>query len=112
MAAPYTGNGYKIWVNRKDTHQRIGDEDIWVGNIHLSPDKDYCKKTSGLTIGPDYSYVIFETWEDLLKAIGVEGPVIEYVTVHGIIEQINDGGGDEPTIENVTVTGNIEQFNE
>ena len=105
MASSVPEGHYRIWVNRKDTHNRISDENIWVGNIPLDGKS---KITSGYTIGPNYSYVEFNSWADLLKAIGVDGPVVEYVDVYGTFEQGSGGGGDI-TIEYVDTYGTIEQ---
>ena len=66
MAEQYTGNGYKIWINREDTRERITNENIWVGN---KPRDGKSKVSSGLT-GADRSYVIFDSWNDLVDAIG------------------------------------------
>lgn len=103
--ASYEGPGYKIWLNRKDTHWRIGNEDIWVGNI---PRDGKSKVTSGYTISEDYSYVIFNTWEDLLKAIGEETTTV-YVTPSGTLEQQSEGPGPTPTTIDVTPTGTLQQ---
>lgn len=101
----YTGSGYKIWLNRKDTHGRIINEDIWVGNI---PNDGYSKITSGYSeSNPDMAYVLFPTWEDLLKAIGEEETTVQ-VHVTGRFDQIDEGGGGGGT-ENVTVTGTFDQ---
>ena len=66
MAEQYTGTGYKIWLNRQDTSERITNENIWVGN---RPRDGKSKVTSGKS-GSDYAYVIFETWGDVLAAVG------------------------------------------
>ena len=82
MAERYTGTGYKIWINRRDTTERITDENIWAGNV---PGDGKSKISSGLT-GADSSYVIFETWEDVLNAIGIEP-----VTLSGTLTQEESG---------------------
>ena len=72
---------YKIWLNRSDTHGRITDENIWVGN---TPGDGHSKQSSGLTMGANYAYVEF-TWEELLKAIGIDSTTVD-VTLTGILE--------------------------
>ena len=69
--------GYKIWLRRSDTHRRITDTNIWVGNIHIPKDAPYCKISSGKTNGECWAYVEFDTWDDLLKAIGIEPETVE-----------------------------------
>lgn len=81
---------YRIWIRRDDTHQRITDENIWVGNIHIPSCAPYCKHSSGLTMGAEYAYVEFATWDDLLKAIG-DNPEPVNLTLDG--ELVQEGGG-------------------
>lgn len=70
MAERYTGNGYKIWLNEQESKERIVDEDIWVGN---TPGDGKSKATSGHTKSDgEWSYVLFDTWDDVLEAVGVE----------------------------------------
>lgn len=101
---PTAETRYRIWVNRSDTHNRIGNEDIWVGNI---PNDGRSKITSGMTIGPNYSYVEFASWEDLLDAIGVHVTTVD-VTPGGTLEQ-QDNPGPTPTQIDVTPGGTLEQ---
>ena len=60
---------YKIWVRRSDTHDYIGNEDILVGNAG----NEHSKFTSGLTIDKAFSYVEFDSWEDLIESITGSG---------------------------------------
>lgn len=60
---------YKIWVRRSDTHDYIGNEDILVGNAG----NEHSKFTSGLTIDKAFSYVEFDSWEDLVESITGSG---------------------------------------
>lgn len=100
------GPKYRIWLNRSDTHGRITDENIWVGNY---PNDGFSKISSGLTSGANYAYVEFNTWEDLLKAIGDSQETVE-VLVTGQFEQVdNGGGGGGETTVNVTISGAFEQ---
>lgn len=98
---------YRIWLRRSDTHNRITDEDIWVGNV---PNDGKSKISSGYTQhSEEWAYVEFATWDDLLKAIGEDEQIVN-VTVTGQFEQIDGGGGGGETTINVTVSGNIEQL--
>ena len=94
---------YKIWLNRSDTHGRITDENIWVGN---TPGDGHSKQSSGLTMGANYAYVEF-TWEELLKAIGIDSTTVD-VTLTGILEQL-ESTGDTGYTETVILTGTLEQ---
>ena len=97
MPTQYTK--YRIWLNRCDTHERITNENIWVGNV---PNDGRSKVTSGMTYGPNYSYVEFDTWEDLLRAIGID-PVTVNVVLDGTLEQ-ESGGEDINVILDGTLT--------
>ena len=100
------GPKYRIWLNRSDTHGRITDENIWVGNV---PNDGFSKISSGLTSGANYAYVEFNTWEDLLKAIGDSQETVE-VLVTGQFEQVdNGGGGGGETTISLTVSGTFTQ---
>lgn len=88
MPTQYTK--YRIWLNRCDTHERIVNENIWVGNV---PNDGRSKVTSGMTYGPNYAYVEFDTWEDLLIAIGVDPEKID-VTLDGTLVQEGGESGD------------------
>ena len=67
------GSKYRIWLRRSDTHKRITDTNIWVGNVHIPKDKPYCKISSGKTKNDEcWAFVEFDTWDDLLRAIGEE----------------------------------------
>lgn len=99
MPTQYTK--YRIWLNRCDTHERITNENIWVGNV---PNDGRSKVTSGMTYGPNYAYVEFDTWEDLLRAIGVDPTTID-VTLDGTLEQDN---GTEGYVD-VTLDGSLQQ---
>jgi hypothetical protein len=98
MAEPY-----RIWLRRSDTHNRIVDEDIWVGNV---PGDGKSKISSGYTQhSEEWAYVEFATWEDLLKAIGEEEETVQ-VLVTGQFEQIDNT---TDTVQ-VLVTGQFEQI--
>ena len=98
MPTQYTK--YRIWLNRCDTHERITNENIWVGNV---PNDGRSKVTSGMTYGPNYAYVEFETWEDLLIAIGVDPETVD-VALDGTLTQ---EGGEEDV--NITLDGTLVQ---
>ena len=90
MAEPY-----RIWLRRSDTHNRIVDEDIWVGNV---PGDGKSKISSGYTQhSEEWAYVEFATWEDLLKAIGEEEETVQ-VLVTGQFEQIDSGEPPTPSL--------------
>jgi len=85
------GSKYRIWLRRSDTHKRITDTNIWVGNVHIPKDKPYCKISSGKTKNDEcWAFVEFDTWDDLLKAIG-ENPEPVNLTLDG--ELVQEGGG-------------------
>ena len=96
-------NKYRIWIRRADTHKKIVDENIWVGNYPARA--QYCKRSSGETSGECWAFVEF-TWEELLKAIGEDSHTVD-VLVTGNFEQTYDGGGGG--VVNTTVTGSFEQ---
>lgn len=68
---------YKIWVKRKDTHQKITDENIWVGN---TPNDGKSQITSGASRGAEWSYVEFDSWDAVLAAVGGGGEA-KYIRV-------------------------------
>lgn len=118
MPTQYTK--YRIWLNRCDTHERITNENIWVGNI---PNDGRSKVTSGMTYGPNYAYVEFDTWEDLLRAIGIDPETVD-VTLDGTLTQEGGEGDVNITLEgtltqddtgmpvDVTLTGTLTQLND
>ena len=81
---PSTGTKYRIYVKRSDTHVLINNENIIVGNLRDCPPS---KITSGLTSGAEYSYVEFNSWQELTDAAGGgSGPTpppgpTEYLTI-------------------------------
>ena len=55
------GSKYRIWLRRSDTHKRITDTNIWVGNVHIPKDKPYCKISSGKTKNDEcWAFVEFD----------------------------------------------------
>ena len=62
-----TGRKYRIYVKREDKHTLISNENILVGNTR---DDGKSKETSGMTMGAEYSYVEFNSWEELTDAAG------------------------------------------
>ena len=88
---PNENKKYRIYArwNDRGTGVNIGDEDIWVGNV---PNDGKSKITSGLTINSDYSYVDFDTWEDLLDAIGVSSAT-PTITITADVESVSRDGG-------------------
>jgi hypothetical protein len=88
---PITTTKYRIYVNRYDNHQRVTNENIWAGNVHVPADAPYCKKTSGTT-GADYAYVEFSSWDDLVRAVGGSGPA-DFLTATISVDDFEAQGG-------------------
>jgi hypothetical protein len=79
-----TGRKYRIYVKREDKHSLIDNENILVGNTRGDGKS---KETSGMTMGAEYSYVEFNSWQELTDAAGGgSGPTpppgpTEYLTI-------------------------------
>lgn len=79
-----TGRKYRIYVKREDKHTLIDNENILVGNTRGDGKS---KETSGMTMGAEYSYVEFNSWQELTDAAGGgSGPTpppgpTEYLTI-------------------------------
>ena len=88
---PEENKKYRIYVrwNDRGTGVNIDDEDIWVGNV---PNDGKSKITSGLTINAAHSYVDFDTWEDLLDAIGASSAT-PTITITADAESVPKDGG-------------------
>jgi hypothetical protein len=88
---PDENKKYRIYVrwNDRGTGVNIDDEDIWVGNV---PNDGKSKITSGLTINAAHSYVDFDTWEDLLDAIGASSAT-PTITITADAESVPKDGG-------------------
>lgn len=70
------GMKYKIVVKGSDAQRGITKENICVGDLKAAGSENV-KYTSGFTSGEEYSYVLFDTWRDVVAAVGgVSEPII------------------------------------
>lgn len=87
-----TGRKYRIYVKREDKHAFIDNENILVGNTRGDGKS---KETSGVTLGAEYSYVEFNSWEELVAAVeGGSGPTPSETLSLGLSKDDIDATGE------------------